>query len=160
MQDFYTKTEGGAQEEKSEASTTAKAKQTFQSKVPREVVQVKKDKVPPPGTYDVGYYDLSKKIIKDVNNENRPPFNMASSRFKKPKIEERSNEEEETGRSPRSRSVPVERKQKMNAVFVSQTKKNYDALPVSNNILGPGQYTNGTVGSWVKRTYNITFMQE
>jgi len=65
--------------------------QVFQSKVERNIIQAKKDQIPPPGSYDIDYYDLAKRIKPDPHRQKKQAFNTSVNRFKESKQNDKGN---------------------------------------------------------------------
>jgi len=113
-----------------------KNNQVFESKVERNIIQMKKgflankfkflikklDQVPPPGSYDTDYYDVSKRVKVDPNRQKRPGFNSSVGRFKEAKPNENEKKASEEEKNEKRYTVSLERRTRgtMNAVFASQ----------------------------------------
>jgi len=159
--------EDSAPKQEIRKETPSKENPAFHSKVPRNIHTVKKEEGPPPGSYDVGYYDISTKIKKTSESKKKPPFNFASGRFKEKKEETtKSNENDDQFHShilnvKRRNNLSLDKRirEKMSSVFLSQTRKGHQLEP-RDNLPGPGQYTKASEASWLKKTFNVNYIAE
>jgi len=133
----------------------------FKSSTHREISGPRQEG-PGPGTYDVKYFDLTTKVIKEEEDPElspkKYPFNSTAPRFREAKQPEL--DEEELLKPTASKNLESILKEKMKpkntSVFASGTKRAGDNN-INQIVPGPGAYHDPTNNIWNKRTFNILF---
>lgn len=129
----------------------------FKSSTKREA-NTKKDEGPPPGAYDLKYYDLATKVIKEEEDPElspkKAPFNSTDPRFREVKV---PIPDDDDLPKPSTKNLDQLKKAKPSAAFASSVKRVDD--PKSKEFIpGPGAYHDANDNSnWNKRTFNIHF---
>jgi len=123
--------------------------------------------IPPPGTYDPDYYDISKKIRESdsyFSSAKKVPFCSSENRFKgltagsERKKQSNSLMGEEEINLRRNKNAQVLKKPIPSSVFNSKSERAASCIP-RNGLPGPGTYQNTQPG-WLKKTYNVKFIEE
>jgi len=136
----------------------------FKSGTTREAMGHKKDEAPPPGAYEMKYYDLATKVIKEEEDPDlspkKAPFNSTEARFRLLAKQPDPNEDDlvkPAGSKTLDALLKEKIKAKPSAVFASGTKRVGDKKG-KEFIPGPGAYHDPNGNSqWNKRTFNILF---
>jgi len=151
--------------------STANMKKTshyFVSNTNRNQGNAKKPEQPCPGSYDVNHFDMSKKITQNDSafyTNKKVPFSSTENRFKwSNKSETKGNKQgddlqDEHSAWKRNITIKHDVPNKSSSVFSSKTQRAASCMP-RNGLPGPGSYHNTKQqDGWVKKTYNIKFLE-